>query len=661
MSDSDDTSVYSDSDEEGEQQELLGQEAARLLHTDDMSSDDEDATGLNTVGRIPLHWYDAYDHVGYDVEGKKVVKRTAKDRIDNAIDVRDDPAARRTIYDMYNDREVVLSERDLEIIRRVQAGAFAHPEHNDTPDYSDYFSSIRELMPLSAAPEPKQRFLPSKWEMMRIRNIAKAMQEGRYVSRRRVREEPRPPVYSIWSDEDETSDARHKFHLPAPKMPLPGHAESYNPPPEYLLSPEEQAAMEALDEKERAYNFVPKKHDCLRRVAGYSNAVKERFERCLDLYLCPRKLKRRLNIDPETLVPRLPRPRELKPFPSALCLQFLGHSKAVLAISLAPDGQYLASASADGTVRLWELDTALCVALWRFDGVRGVQFNPNPQHALLAVVTETAVVFVATGTGDRDATELTDTLLGAALDAEQDEWEACESQGDTLRFGSPVGPRALLRFKDTLASASWHHKGDYLVTLCPSAGARAVSIHQLSKAKSQQPFSKAAGRVQAVAFHPARPFLFVATQQHVKVYNLLEQKMVKKLLSGCKWLSSLALHPSGDHVVVGSYDRRVVWFDLDLSSSPYKTLKFHDKAIRGVCFHRKYPLFASASDDGSVQVFHATVYNDLTRNPLLVPLKVLRGHGVKDGLSVLAVEFHPRQPWLITAGADGVINLFQDI
>ena len=49
--------------------------------------------------------------------------------------------------------------------------------------------------------------------------------------------------------------------------------------------------MEALDEKERPYNFIPKKHSCLRHVAGYANLVKERFERCLDLYLCPRKLK----------------------------------------------------------------------------------------------------------------------------------------------------------------------------------------------------------------------------------------------------------------------------------------------------------------------------------------------------------------------------------
>ena len=76
----------------------------------------------------------------------------------------------------------------------------------------------------------------------------------------------------------------------------------------------------------RAYNFTPKLHDCLRRVSGYENFVKERFERCLDLYLCPRKMKRRLNIDPETLVPRLPKPSELRPYPNSLCIQYLGTS-----------------------------------------------------------------------------------------------------------------------------------------------------------------------------------------------------------------------------------------------------------------------------------------------------------------------------------------------
>ena len=161
-------------------------------------------------------------------------------------------------------------------------------------------------------------------------------------------------------------------------------------------------------------------------------------------------------------------------------------------------------------------------------------------------------------------------------------------------------------------------------------------------------------------FHPSRPYLFVVTQQHVKLYHLVEQKLVKRLLSGCKWLSSIDVHPSGNHVIIGSYDRRVVWFDLDLSSTPYKTLKFHEKAVRDLCFHKRYPLMASASDDGTVHIFHSAVYSDLARNPLIVPLKVLRGHGVKGGMGVLSTVFHPRQPWVFTAGSDGVINLFQD-
>ena len=36
----------------------------------------------------------------------------------------------------------------------------------------------------------------------------------------------------------------------------------------------------------------------------------------------------------------------------------------------------------------------------------------------------------------------------------------------------------------------------------------------------------------------------------------------------------------GDHVLLSSYDRRVVWFDLDLASTPYRTLKYHTKVTK---------------------------------------------------------------------------------
>lgn len=70
----------------------------------------------------------------------------------------------------------------------------------------------------------------------------------------------------------------------------------------------------------------------------------------------------------------------------------------------------------------------------------------------------------------------------------------------------------------------------------------------------------------------------------------------------------MAFHPKGDNLIVSSYDKKVMWFDLDLSTKPYQTLKLHSSAVRNVAFHLRYPLFASASDDQGVIVCHGMVY-----------------------------------------------------
>jgi ribosome biogenesis protein ERB1 len=40
---------------------------------------------------VPLRWYEDYDHIGYNVEGKKIMKSNNGDGIDNAIAAKDDP------------------------------------------------------------------------------------------------------------------------------------------------------------------------------------------------------------------------------------------------------------------------------------------------------------------------------------------------------------------------------------------------------------------------------------------------------------------------------------------------------------------------------------------------------------------------------------------
>ena len=47
-------------------------------------------------------------------------------------------------------------------------------------------------------------------------------------------------------------------------------------------------------------------------------------------------------------------------------------------------------------------------------------------------------------------------------------------------------------------------------------------------------------------------------------------------------------------------------------------------------------------------------------NPLIVPVKILHAHTVTASQGATDAAFHPHQPWVFTAGADGAVCLFGD-
>ena len=169
--------------------------------------------------------------------------------------------------------------------------------------------------------------------------------------------------------------------------------------------------------------------------------------------------------------------------------------------------------------------------------VVSLQWNPNKAHHCLLAVAGKCAVVIATGTEGFHDTELTDALLTSSRKggnvtntkaAKAVKWVPLKADEKAVSsFGKSSGPVCVLSTKSEMANARWHAKGDYFVTVSPKAGAPAVLIHQLSKGNSQQPFSKAKGEAQVACFHPNKPFLFVATPQHVRVYHLVKQTMVK--------------------------------------------------------------------------------------------------------------------------------------
>lgn len=645
-------------------------------------SDDSALETTNTIGNIPLSYYDAYPHIGYDINGKKISRPAAGEALDSLLDSIDVPEGWTGLTDPATGKPLQLSGEDLEVLKKLTRNEVLGDGYDPYPDMVEYFTGkgLEETMPLSAAPEPKRRFVPSMHEHKRVMKMVKAIREGRIKPYRAPTDEDKEreeaqfdyATYDVWANEAPKPD--HPMNVPAPKIPPPGYEESYHPPPEYLPDDDEKKAWLAQDEEDRTKDFLPRDHAALRRVPGYERSIKDRFERSMDLYLAPRVRRSKMNIDPESLLPKLPDPAELRPFPDHVAVLYRGHEGRVRHVSIDPTGTLVASGGDDGTVRIWDLKTGHCswrAKLSNSDAVHIVSWRPGSTSCILAACCGENIHFMLpplpnlTPDVERAAIEVLTAGFAHAASAPA-KTASGSDKPNTATWHRPISSLASsgvllsISLRSAPKTLSWHRRGDYFATVCPSSSSTstAVGIHTLSKHLTQHPFRRLKGLAQTALFHPSKPLFFAATRQRIRVYDLQQQKLEKELQPGVRWISSMSLHPLGSNLLVSSFDKRLLWHDLDTGNTPYKTLRYHGKAIRDVKFHPSLPLFADASDDGTVQVFYGRVMTDEMESATIVPLKVLKGHRVVQQLGVVALDWHPREAWCVSAGADGTIRLW---
>lgn len=642
VEDSDFNPAFEESDTDGEDSDFHSA-------VEESDSSEDEVPSRNTIGDVPLVWYKDEEHIGYDVKGRKIIKPSVINKLEELVNRADAAKNKLILHDEYNGEDVEITKKDRKLIQRFLKGKTPHAEVDPYPDYVDYVEHHAKH-PLSNAPEPKRRFIQSKWENKEVLRLVRAIRNG-HITFEKPKEEKR--VYSLWEPDSGPTEKRLGLnYIPPPKPKLPGHEESYNPSLEYIPTQEEISGYEIMYEEDRP-KYIPRRYESLRKVPAYENAVKDTFDRCLDLYLCPRTRKKRINIDPESLKPKLPSRKDLKPYPTTCFLEYKGHSDAVTSIAVQVSGQWLASGSKDGTVRIWEVETGRCLKMWDVgEAVHCVAWNPNPQLPILAISAGQDVLVLNTGLGNAEDQQRIKELVHVDAPSATDNSDKSTPIVSWLQHDKHEGIR--LKHIKMVTSVEWHRKGDYFSIVMPAGDSRAILIHQLSKKVTQRIPFKLHGLPVSSVFHPSRSILFVSTKKSVRVYDLLKEKLVRKLEPGVREVSSIAIHPAGDNVIVGSREGKLCWFDMDLSSKPYKILKCHPKDITNVAFHRSYPLFASSSEDGTAYVFHGMVYSDLNQNPLIVPLEILRGHS----RGVMDCTFHPRQPWLFTAGSDSLIKLY---
>ncbi|KAH9599680.1 WD40 repeat [Trypanosoma melophagium] len=712
--DEDDVFLFPDAQdltsEENPESEILRLGTTQKLEESDSS---EDEATLNRVGDIPLEWYKDESHYGYDIEGRKLMKseRTALERL---LDATDDPNAMRTIYDALHDEKKQLSNADLQMIFNIQRNRTPNASYNM---YADVVTDTVEFDPLNhplarGSGPSKKKFLPADHDMKviakMVRRLMKADKDKSEDKDHKKKDDDNTmdELSLLWDDTNVDMDAHTKFkyqnRVPKPKVPPPGTYESYRPPPEYLPSEKAKqrfARLRAIDRKE---HFLPQAFDALRHVPFYHHTIQDRYQRCLDLAFFPRAQRTRLVVDPSKLLPDLPDPRDLRPYPERLSFQYKGHTATVRSISVSPNGQFLATGCDDHLVRVYEVLTGRLMKRYDMGApVQQVEFCPVKTLNILAVAVEYSLVFIVPkfaahnvvnehtirhlrapgnalpGTNDEhiaggevslggggivqttmDKDESAHRILQDLHDTEEREKRAEFVDASAQERSAGIVLKIALHGK--VKRFTFHARGDYLCALCPKDHVkyRQTVMLQLSKRKVFCPFRKFAEIVTDCKFHPREPLFFLSTTNSVRVYNLLAHKLQRRYKAPGGVTTCLSVHTDGDNFLVGDTTSHTQWYDCDFSDKPYKRMRSHKGVVNAVAYHTNtnaYPLFATAASDGQVHVFHGMVYDDYNKNPLLVPVKIL-----KHRRAVYSVAWHPTLPWVFTSTEDGVVSAWTE-
>ena len=606
---------------------LLNKKSKKKLDTTGDSDDDSsDEELVVRTGNVPRKWYKDYEHAGYDINSNKVIKPKEEDEIEQFLKKANDKNWWRNIHDEMNNKTIYISDKDLELIQRIRKNLYA----DKNVENEEYFETNipYQIHPVSNHMRPKRAFEMSKNERKAINRLVYMIKNGfMKLDEEKVNEDD--IVYDLWTYENTDPNMYHpgKGYQP-PKRELPDTDYSYNPP-DVLVGEE------------------IKQFSALRKIPKYDKLLEENFERCCDLFMSARVVKKKLDIKEEDILPTLPKPEELKPFPTKENITFKGHESSIRAMCIDPKGKFLISGDNGGFVYSWDIQTAKIVKrIDVSDNILNISYNSILN--LITICGKQSIYFAVPhfleGKLKKELYSLVNNKIVPLIIEKAEEEEKKDYEWKVPKKGSDKAKNGILFYikwkEGTLENVTWHSKGDYFATLNKnSLGRSQVYIHSLSRLIHQTPFSKIKGNINAVCFHPSKPYFIVATNSNIFVYNLQKQEMVRKFVSNLNTITDISIHKNGDDILAGTKDGKVAWFQLELSEKPYKVMDYHGDKIKVVNFHATYPLFSSCSRNGKLLVYHATIYQDLIQDPVIVPLKVLKPLNTTNNSTISIFKF----------------------
>ncbi|RJE16915.1 hypothetical protein PHISCL_10748, partial [Aspergillus sclerotialis] len=100
------------------------------INPDDNSELSDVDENANTVGDIPLSFYDQYPHIGYDINGKRIMRPAKGEALDALLESIEVPQGFTGLTDPSTGKPLELNQDELELLRKVQMNEIPEEGYN---------------------------------------------------------------------------------------------------------------------------------------------------------------------------------------------------------------------------------------------------------------------------------------------------------------------------------------------------------------------------------------------------------------------------------------------------------------------------------------------------------------------------------------------------